>query len=161
MSELRTNRIVPRDGLPSGSYGGVIQVKTASVTENADYNSTSDTTMLTLAFTPQRADSILWIHVEYPSIRSRETGNNRNRLNHHITRDGSEIYNLYEMPQWRGANFAGSGVEINANVAFTHIDNPSTTNQITYTATWQSVDGHVWNTASGQMVMFVAELTGY
>ena len=26
MSELRTNRIVPRDGLPSGSAGGVIQV---------------------------------------------------------------------------------------------------------------------------------------
>ena len=26
MSELRTNRIIPRDGLPSGSYGGIIQV---------------------------------------------------------------------------------------------------------------------------------------
>ena len=26
MSELRTNRIVPRDGLPSGSFGGIIQV---------------------------------------------------------------------------------------------------------------------------------------
>ena len=161
MSELRTNRIVPRDGLPSGSYGGVIQVKTASVTENADYNSTSDTTMLTLAFTPQRADSILWIHVEYPSIRSRETGNNRNRLNHHIKRDGSEIYNLNETPQWRSANFGSSGVEVNANVAFTHIDSPNTTNQVTYTATWQSSDGHVWNTAGSQMVMIIAELTGY
>ena len=27
MSELRTNRIVPRDGIPSGSHGGIIQVK--------------------------------------------------------------------------------------------------------------------------------------
>ena len=27
MSELRTNRIVPRDGLPSGSSGGIIQIK--------------------------------------------------------------------------------------------------------------------------------------
>ena len=26
MSELRTNRIVPRDGLPSGASGGIIQV---------------------------------------------------------------------------------------------------------------------------------------
>ena len=26
MSELRTNRIVPRDGLPSGTFGGIIQV---------------------------------------------------------------------------------------------------------------------------------------
>ena len=27
MSELRTNRIIPRDGLPSGSAGGIIQGK--------------------------------------------------------------------------------------------------------------------------------------
>ena len=27
MSELRTNRIIPRDGLPSGSFGGIIQIK--------------------------------------------------------------------------------------------------------------------------------------
>ena len=26
MSELRTNRIVPRDGLASGTFGGIIQV---------------------------------------------------------------------------------------------------------------------------------------
>ena len=76
MSELRTNRIIPRDGLPSGSYGGIIQVKTASAQDNTDYSSTSDTTMLTLSFTPQRADSVLWIHVEFGGIRSRITSNN-------------------------------------------------------------------------------------
>ena len=27
MSELRTNRIVPRDGLPAGACGGIVQVK--------------------------------------------------------------------------------------------------------------------------------------
>ena len=27
MSELRTNRIIPREGLPSGSFGGIIQIK--------------------------------------------------------------------------------------------------------------------------------------
>ena len=32
MSELRTNRIVPRDGLASGAYGGIIQVKYANST---------------------------------------------------------------------------------------------------------------------------------
>ena len=34
MSELRTNRIVPRDGLPSGSAGGIIQVKQTVYTNN-------------------------------------------------------------------------------------------------------------------------------
>ena len=33
MSELRTNRIIPRDGLPSGSAGGIIQVKSVTHTE--------------------------------------------------------------------------------------------------------------------------------
>ena len=27
MSELRTNRIIPRDGLPAGASGGIIQMK--------------------------------------------------------------------------------------------------------------------------------------
>ena len=34
MSELRTNRIIPRDGLPSGSSGGIIQVRSTTFTEN-------------------------------------------------------------------------------------------------------------------------------
>ena len=33
MSELRTNRIIPRDGLPSGSSGGIIQLKSVTHTE--------------------------------------------------------------------------------------------------------------------------------
>ena len=30
MSELRTNRIVPRDGLTSGASGGIVQVKSVT-----------------------------------------------------------------------------------------------------------------------------------
>ena len=41
MSELRTNRIVPRDGLPSGSAGGIIQVKQAEHTTSVKYTSGS------------------------------------------------------------------------------------------------------------------------
>ena len=61
MSELRTNRIVPRDGLPSGSSGGVIQVK--SVTKTDTFTKPTDTTAfvditgLSVSITPTRADS--------------------------------------------------------------------------------------------------------
>ena len=158
--ELRVDRIIPAGGLPSSTFGGVVQIRWSANVDNANYSSTSDVTMQTVNFTPLRSDSRVLIHVVYPSIRSYTTGNTRNRLNQHIKRDGNEIYTLSEMPQWRGANFASSNVEINHNVAFTHIDHPNTTNQVTYTATWQSVDGHVWNTASGQMVMIVAEISG-
>ena len=61
MSELRTNRIIPRDGLPSGSSGGIIQVKqtiqnavyTQSVSSNTDSNSCG----LDVTITPTRSDS--------------------------------------------------------------------------------------------------------
>ena len=158
--ELRVDRIIPAGGLPSSTFGGVVQIKWSANVDNANYSSTSDMVMQTVNFTPLKSSSRVLIHVVYPSIRSYTTGNTRNRLNQHIKRDGNEIYSLPEMPQWRGANFASSNVEINKNVSFTHIDHPNTTNQVTYTATWQSVDGHVWNTATGQMVMIVAEISG-
>ena len=39
MSELRTNRIVPRDGLPSGSAGGIIQIRQTLKTDSFNTNS--------------------------------------------------------------------------------------------------------------------------
>ena len=114
--------------------------------------------MLTLAFTPQRADSILWIHVEYPSIRSRETGNNRNRLNHHIKRDGTEIYSIAETPQYYNANFNSSGVEITTNVVFSTFDSPNTTSAVTYTTTWASPQNTVWNTQSSTRRIVIFEM---
>ena len=62
MSELRTNRIVPRDGLVSGTGvgGGIIQVK--SVTKTDTYSpsgstSFSDVPGLSVSITPNRSDS--------------------------------------------------------------------------------------------------------
>ena len=59
MSELRTNRIVPRDGLPSGSSGGIIQIKQTVVTSTKSTTSTSfeNISGLAVSITPTRADS--------------------------------------------------------------------------------------------------------
>ena len=67
MSELRTNRIVPRDGLPSGASGGVIQVVTAinnderSNTSHSITNGTWQFTGTTATITPTRSDSKILI----------------------------------------------------------------------------------------------------
>tara|TARA_B100000424_G_C22576936_1_gene324793 strand:- start:28 stop:555 length:528 start_codon:yes stop_codon:yes gene_type:complete len=67
MSELRTNRIVPRDGLPSGSSGGIIQVKSTTKTDTFTTNSTSftDITGLSVSITPTRSDNkiLVMMHV--------------------------------------------------------------------------------------------------
>ena len=65
MSELRTNRIVPRDGLASGMSGGIIQVKsTTKTTQQTIVDSSGSSAypsgavdIMTVTITPTRADS--------------------------------------------------------------------------------------------------------
>ena len=63
MSELRTNRIIPRDGLPSGSVGGIIQIKSKHITDYFTTNSGTyvDVTGHSISITPTRADSKILI----------------------------------------------------------------------------------------------------
>ena len=77
MSELRTNRIVPRDGIPSGSNGGIVQVKYVMSDTQQNFGNTSNAyqniTNLSLAFTPVRSDSIIpvsYTHLTLPTIYS-------------------------------------------------------------------------------------------
>ena len=54
MSELRTNRIVPRDGLPSGSAGGIIQLLQGSTNNRVETSSQSFVaTNLSATITPK------------------------------------------------------------------------------------------------------------
>ena len=63
MSELRTNRIVPRDGLVSGASGGIIQcvqtVKTDTFTTTSQ--SYTDITGFSATITPTRSDNKILI----------------------------------------------------------------------------------------------------
>ena len=69
MSELRTNRIVPRDGIPSGSNGGIIQVKYVMSDTQQNFGNTNNAyeniTELALSFTPVRADSIIHVRTVF------------------------------------------------------------------------------------------------
>ena len=62
MSELRTNRIVPRDGIPTDAYsGGIVQVSFARLTSAITL--TSSTEILTGTITPTRSDSKILVDV--------------------------------------------------------------------------------------------------
>ena len=67
MSELRTNRIVPRDGLASGVSGGIIQVKqsvlTSAAYQNINAGANYDWSNLTCTITPTRSDSKILVNV--------------------------------------------------------------------------------------------------
>ncbi len=66
MSELRTNRIIPRDGLPAGSAGGIIQVKNTTKTDPwahpGGFTTYAQVTGLNVIITPTRADSKILIN---------------------------------------------------------------------------------------------------
>ena len=66
MSELRTNRIVPRDGLVSGTGGGggIIQVRNNIITSASNNNTASNNfwnTSVSVAIVPTRSDSKILI----------------------------------------------------------------------------------------------------
>ena len=64
-SELRVDRIVPVDGVPSGGGGGIIQVKqsvlTSAAYQNIDAGANYDWSNLTCTITPTRSDSKIMI----------------------------------------------------------------------------------------------------
>ena len=84
MSELRTNRIVPRDGLPSGSSGGIIQVKSATKTDTQSISGTgssADITGLSVSITPTRSDSKILLSL---SVTGEGNAADQRRFTHRI-----------------------------------------------------------------------------
>ena len=136
MSELRTNRIIPRDGLPSGSSGGIIQVKQTVLDTVFTSNSTSytDVTGMSVIITPQRSDSKILVMVNL-----RCSMNQSDRWSSYIllrdsqilfdgTADGSRT----QSSLWH-INFEGTG---NGNSIgdknITFLDSPASTSALTY-----------------------------
>ena len=139
MSELRTNRIIPRDGLTSGTgiAGGIIQIKqtikkdqftTTSVVSSGGY---VDITGLSVAITPTRSDSkVLVKAVIYNS--------NANAVNFFRLLRGSTfieqpsgtsssgaVYNAHAFAYYNADNWQDSTtIEI--------LDSPATTSATTY-----------------------------
>jgi len=131
MSELRTNRIVPRDGLPSGSSGGIIQVKQTLYGTHTTPSNTSFAALsgFTVSITPTRSDSKILITLNL-SIEVRSSS----IIAIQLTRGGSSIFtNLGGM---RGDGSAQGGY-----VSMTYLDSPATTSALTYGVETKSNSG--------------------
>ena len=138
MSELRTNRIVPRDGLPSGSSGGIIQVKSATKTDTQSISgagSSADITGLSVSITPTRADSK--ILVMYSVNTGATEGGYNGAIN--LFRDSTQIYlgdaasNRPRISNFISISNTGGGTDYNmVNASGQHLDSPSTTSAVTY-----------------------------
>ena len=134
MSELRTNRIVPRDGLPSGSSGGIIQVKQVikkdQFTTSNNTSNYTDLTGLSVDITPTRSDSKILIEAHIYN-------SNSNAVNFFRILRGSTFI---EQPS--GTSSSGAGYNAHGFAYFDHsfqdttvikiLDSPATESSTTY-----------------------------
>ena len=127
MSELRTNRIVPRDGLVSGASGGVIQVVFFSLATGSTVtvNGTDLVDVLTATITPTRSDSKILVQVT--SAPKTNGGSANFQFGAQIQRNSTTI--MYDNEYLQMNN----GYAPNAYTgAYTVLDSPASTSLLTY-----------------------------
>ena len=134
MSELRTDRIVPKDGLPAGSLGGIVQIKHMELTGSnftTQSNSMVDVTNFNLSITPKFSTSKIMVFVNARVANTTPDGNQINkRMGINLLR-GSTVIGA----QFFGAYYAGtSGSDLNnyGNISIHCLDSPATTSSTTY-----------------------------
>ena len=140
MSELRTNRIVPRDGLPSGSSGGIIQIKQTVKSDTFSKNSSSwaDITGMSVSITPTRADSKVFVMVDIKI----GTEHGDSDYNIKIVRGSTDVYIGDTAGSRRSSSMGAASYGMPSNtsdgqyylqqVSLMFLDSPSTTSATTY-----------------------------
>ena len=140
MSELRTNRIVPRDGLTSGTGvgGGIIQVKSATITNtfDNDQETFADVTGVTVTITPTRSDSKML--VMYNGCAGMESTNRMGHIRIVRVVGGTTTTDIYVGDQGQSnqarasSTFAASQNYFMESFSGTFMDAPATTSAVTY-----------------------------
>ena len=140
MSELRTNRIVPRDGLPSGSSGGIIQIKQTVKSDTFSKNSSSwaDITGMSVSITPTRADSKVFVMVDIKI----GTEHGDSDYNIKLVRGSTDVYVGDAAGSRRSSSMGAASYGMPSNtsdgqyylqqVSLMFLDSPSTTSATTY-----------------------------
>ena len=129
MSELRTNRIIPRDGLPSGSAGGIVQVVQTKRTTSFSTTSQTYVDFMTATITPKFSTSKILISFGLYA----GTNGDVNHLYAVIHRDSTEIGSATDTGSRTGASGVfNTGDQQQLFGGNQHLDSPATTSAITY-----------------------------
>jgi len=148
MSELRTNKIVPRDGLPAGTSGdlnggGILQIVTkfkkdtqiisgsGNVTQNQEVNLTG----LSVNIKPSRSSNLVWVQ----GFVSHNCDSNQ-QAHFFVSRNGTNVSPIGDagggnqkrafVSAQGNQDYMGSWVV--KNTPFWFMDNPATTSTVTY-----------------------------
>ena len=175
MSELRTNRIVPRDGLVSGTGvgGGIIQIKSSTKTGRQESSSATfaDVSDMSVSITPTRSDSKIYI-----AVNTHVGGVTAAYIGFKVLR-GSTVVTEGTHPTGNRTPVSFGG-RIDADydnymMAFNFLDSPSSTSSTTYKVQFASIvssrkvvvngtgdDANQAYTLSGTSTITVMEVSG-
>ena len=159
MSELRTNRIVPRDGLVSGTNlgGGIIQCKMGVKTDIFKVQGTNDgayseVTGLNVTITPTRSDSKIMVDasvVIVASIANYHMGLEIRRGSTRISGFQADTAGTSRTPAMAAMNSTGYAKP--ETVPMMCMDTPSTTSAVTYKV-WGSIESNAYWEINGSDV---------
>ena len=146
MSELRTNKILPRDGLPAGTSGdlkggGILQIVTkfkkdagtlaSSYTQNQEYPISG----LSLTIKPSSSSSLIWIQgFVHHNVDSGQ------QVSFYVSRNGTNVSPIGDAGSANQKRVFASAqgnqdyysTWVVKNTPFWFMDNPATTSTITY-----------------------------
>tara|TARA_R100000388_G_scaffold42102_1_gene32303 strand:- start:10 stop:543 length:534 start_codon:yes stop_codon:yes gene_type:complete len=136
MSQLKVNSIVPAGGLPSGSNGGIIQVKQTVKTDNFSTTSSSfvDVTGLSVAITPSSNSNKILVQVNLGMVGGEQVGypgfrvlRGSTAIGLGTTASGNQTNVSFVANHSRDSDWNSEG-----GVFFEHLDSPGTTSETTY-----------------------------
>ena len=146
MSELRTNKIVPTDGVPTGGGGGIVQVKQIQHSVSVDYSTnsfsagTSSGGNFAITITPKFATSKILL--SFTSMYDLNAANQRVFITMFRSIGGGTASNIVGgrglVEIWN----PDSRTQATANAQY--LDSPNTTQQITYTMYAQVSSGNFY-----------------
>jgi|11_taG_2_1085331.scaffolds.fasta_scaffold01025_6 hypothetical protein len=128
MSELRTNKIYPRDGLPAGASGGIIQVVEAfDYTKSSVTSATMIDTGLSATITPTSSSNKILVYVSHNAYK---TGTNNYLLLALFCNHSGSYTNIGFIDDLIAYSGSTGSMSHRPNTMILH--SPATTSAITY-----------------------------
>ena len=135
-SELRVDKIIPTDGVPTGGGGGIIQVVFFSLATGStvNVNSSSFVDVLTASITPKFNTSKILVHCS-AGVFVDGHNNAAYEFSLHLKRGSTLIGGNTQSSHFRGTNVlfsATNSIECAHTGTFFFMDSPATTSAVTY-----------------------------
>ena len=138
MSELRTNKIYPRDGLPAGASGGIVQiVNTTFGTSISGTVASRADTGLSLSITPTSSSNKILALVDLADVAKYGGTSTGSYARFWLMRGSTDLIRFAGQIGYSGNTSTNSGYTVSTN----YLDSPATTSAVTYKVQWQNPSG--------------------